>query len=180
VYREKYRRPIWPGGESGATIGIGYDLGYRHPQVILKDWSRIPRKDRLASAAGVRGPAARELARNLADITAEYGYAREVFDMTSLVEHYRLSRRAFGRPFDDAPGMVRGALTSVVFNRGPGMQGVNRREMRTIRDVCLPAGNWACVAAEIRAMTRVWVGTDIERGMSRRRNAEADLIEVGV
>lgn len=180
VYQAKYRHPIWPKGQSGVTIGVGYDLGYRLPQIIVKDWEREPHKVRLASAAGVSGPLARELARNLADITIEYGYAREVFDMTSLVEHYRLSRRAFGRPFDDAPAMVRGALTSVVFNRGSGMKGETRREMRTIRDVCLPSGNWSCVAAEIRAMTRIWEGTDIGKGMFRRRNAEANLIEVGI
>jgi len=28
AYNSKYKNPIWPGGESGITIGIGYDIGY--------------------------------------------------------------------------------------------------------------------------------------------------------
>jgi len=28
AYQTKYKFPIWPGLESGVTIGIGYDLGY--------------------------------------------------------------------------------------------------------------------------------------------------------
>ena len=27
VYERNYRRPEWPGGSSGVTIGIGYDVG---------------------------------------------------------------------------------------------------------------------------------------------------------
>jgi hypothetical protein len=28
TYRRKYQRPVWPGLNSGVTIGIGYDVGY--------------------------------------------------------------------------------------------------------------------------------------------------------
>ena len=27
-YEAHCQRPVWPGGQSGATMGIGYDLGY--------------------------------------------------------------------------------------------------------------------------------------------------------
>ena len=120
---------------------------------------------RLATAAGITGPISREWVRKAADISVEYGMARHVFDQTSLVEHYRIARRVFGESFDRAPGNVRGAITSLVFNRGGSMRGDGRREMRAIRDVCLPAGNWDCVASELRSMKRIWKGSDIEGGM---------------
>lgn len=140
------------------------------------DWEAHPHAVRLASASGTTGPLARELARKLADITIEYGYARHVFDQTSVVEHWRVARRVFGQAhFDALPAPAQGALVSVVFNRGGSMAGERRREMRAIRDDCLPRSDTHCVATQLRAMTRIWTGTDIEAGMRRRRYAEAEL-----
>ncbi len=176
VYERKYRSPVWPGHASGVTIGIGYDLGYHSASLIAQDWEHHPHAVRLATAAGITGPLARDQARQLADITVEYGLARQVFDQTSVVIHHRIARRVF-RPqhFDALPCNARGALVSLVFNRGGSLTGERRREMRHIRDVCLPAQDVQCIATQIRAMTRIWIGTDIERGMRNRRHAEADL-----
>ncbi len=38
-YKKSLSHPIWPGGASGITIGIGYDLGYNSAQQIRKDWT---------------------------------------------------------------------------------------------------------------------------------------------
>ena len=176
VYHAKYRQPIWPGAASGVTVGIGYDLGHTAPRVIALDWHASPHAVRLASAAGTTGPLARELARRMADIAIEYGYAREVFDQTSVIEHYRVARRIFGGDaFDALPPNAQGALVSMVFNRGGAMAGERRAEMRAIRDTCVPAGDVHCIATQLRAMVRVWRGSDIEAGMRRRRHAEAAL-----
>jgi hypothetical protein len=176
VYHAKYRRPIWPGAASGVTVGIGYDLGHAAPRVIALDWESHPHAVRLSTASGTTGPLARELAKRLADVVIEYGHARQVFDQTSVVEHYRIARRVFGGPaFDALPPNAQGALVSVVFNRGGAMAGERRREMRAIRDACVPAADTACIATQLRAMTRLWAGTDIEAGMRRRRHAEAEL-----
>lgn len=178
TYTRKYQRPIWPGAASGVTIGLGYDLGYHAPNVIAMDWQASPHAVRLATASGITGPLSREHSRALADILIAYDIARQVFDLTSVTEHFRLTRRAFGeRAICDAPPAVRGALLSLVFNRGASMQGTKRAEMRAIRDVCLPARDWRCVADNIRAMSRHWIGTDIAAGMQRRRYAEAGLID---
>lgn len=178
LYERRYKSPIWPGAASGPTWGIGYDGGHRDAAIILVDWHAHPHAARLATASGVTGPISREWVRKAADISVEWGMARHVFDQTSLIEHYRIARRVFGpERFDRAPGLVRGALLSVVFNRGGSMSGEGRREMRAIRDVCLPAGNWDCVASELRSMKRIWKGSDIEGGMNRRREAEAKLVE---
>jgi hypothetical protein len=70
-------------------------------------------------------------------------------------------------------------------NRGPSMKDCpgrdNRREMRTIRDLCasielpIPEG-LARVAREIRAMKRLWEGKGSD-GLIRRREAEKELVE---
>jgi GH24 family phage-related lysozyme (muramidase) len=36
------------------------------------------------------------------------------------------------------------------------------------------------IADKIQQMKRIWVGTSIEQGIARRRDAEADLIEESV
>lgn len=178
VYERKYRRPIWPGAQSGVTIGIGYDLGYNSASIIAQDWAASPHAMRLATAAGITGPLARAEAARLADVVIEYGLARQVFDQTVVIRYHRLARRVFNpRHFDALPCNARGALISLVFNRGGSLAGERRREMRHIRDVCLPAQDVHCIATQIRAMTRIWIGTDIERGMHKRRYAEADLAE---
>lgn len=176
VYQAKYRHPIWPGAASGVTVGIGYDLGYQLRSIIIVDWASHPHAARLASVAGITGPLAREEVRQLADITIEYGHARQVFDQTSVVIHHNVARRVF-RPenFDRLPCGARGALLSLVFNRGGSMTGPARTEMRHIRDICLPAQDTACIADQLRAMVRIWAGSSIENGMKRRRFAEAEL-----
>lgn len=176
TYERHYQAPVWPGGQSGATIGIGYDLGYQAPHVIVADWHAHGARDRLAQASGVKGKMAKAVAEGLADVRVPWPMARDVFDATSLVEHCRMARRAFPG-LDDLSPNARGAVVSVVFNRGAAMAGERRREMREIRDTCVPARDAACVARNIRAMTRIWVGTDIAAGMAKRREAEAVLAE---
>ena len=68
-----------------------------------------------------------------------------------------------------------GALVSLVFNRGASMKGDRRIEMRAIRNLA-PQKDYAGIAQQFRKMKRLWIGTDIEKGMSRRRDAEADLV----
>ena len=36
-YEKLYAQPTWPGGESGVTIGIGYDLGFASKAQIEAD-----------------------------------------------------------------------------------------------------------------------------------------------
>src|SRR6266699_1563082 len=52
-------RPTWPGGDSGVTIGIGYDLGYQTS--FDNDWSGLLTPTHMSSLRpwlGVQGPAA--------------------------------------------------------------------------------------------------------------------------
>ena len=38
-YDKALQNPSWPGGDSGCTLGIGYDMGYNTEKQFLTDWS---------------------------------------------------------------------------------------------------------------------------------------------
>ena len=73
-------------------------------------------------------------------------------------------------------------MVSLVFNRGAALEGDRRREMKTIRDIMAKTQvfdekSLYQIAEQIRKMKRIWIGGGIEKGMSRRRDAEAKIIE---
>ena len=177
-YEQHLQAPICPGHVSGPTVGIGTDLGYQLAAVIRTDWHAHPQRERLVQMAGIKGVAAcTAVVRRAADVRTAYPLARTVFEHTTVVRYYRMMRRAYPGA-EQLPPSAQGALTSLTINRGPSMLGYSRAEMRTIRDVCVPARDVQCIDAQLRAMTRVWRRSTIERGMIRRRNAEADLLGV--
>lgn len=179
TYQAKYRAPIYPGGASGPTVGVGYDLGHAMSTVVMRDWEKSPHAARMATASGVFGPElSPEWVKRNADIAIEWGLARQVFDQTNLLAHCRIAERSFGDGLDRLEPNCKGAVVSVVFNRGGSMKGESRREMRVIRDTCLTTGDESCVADQIRSMARINKGTSIERGITRRRNKEAELCEL--
>lgn len=182
VSRDYYERQlqgvICPPAASGPTWGIGYDGGHQTARRIADDWTAHPDADRLALSAGVTGQArCRPLvAQTLADVRTPLSLAEPVFVTATLPEYTARAARAFRVGWDRLPPCAKGGLTSVVYNRGAGMAGDSRREMRVIRDECVPAGDVQCIAGQLRAMVRIWAGTSIENGMRRRRHAEADLV----
>src|SRR5687767_1238475 len=40
-YEREFQRPVWPGGQSGVTVGIGYDLGMTSKAEIRADWEPL-------------------------------------------------------------------------------------------------------------------------------------------
>ena len=80
------------------------------------------------------------------------------------------------------PEDAKGGLVSLVFNRGNALEGDRRREMKLIRDgmritKAFDQKSLTFIANQIRNMKRIWAGGSIEKGMNRRRDAEAKLIE---
>lgn len=177
-YTKRLERPVWPGGASGITWGIGYDGGHQTAATIADDWQDHAAVGRLARTAGITGKQAAQILRQYRDIPTSYEHASRIFEQRSLVEYERRARRAFGAKRFDAlkPGAC-GALVSLVYNRGAAMAGDSRREMRQIRDKCMAGPDYQCMASNIRAMSRLWVGTVNERGLSARRESEARAIE---
>lgn len=177
-YTRALRYPVWPGGASGVTWGIGYDGGHQTRAVIVDDWIAHLHRERLGETAGITGSRAKTVLTGFRDIETAYPYASQVFEDRSLIEYLRRTERAFGRDdFRRLTPNACAALTSLVYNRGAAMTGDSRREMRAIRDQCVPKQDNACIAREIRAMTRLWRGTVNEKGLSARRESEALLTE---
>jgi len=175
-YASRLQRPSWPGGASGVTVGIGYDIGYNTRTAVLSDWAALPESHRLAlaSAAGIKGTAAKPRAAALKWITVPWSTAEALFVSNTMPRFGAMTSQAF-------PGITRqhahtqGAMLSIVFNRGASMTGSKRTEMRAIRSA-IAAGNIRTVPAEIRSMKRLWIGRGLP-GLLRRRDAEAALIE---
>jgi hypothetical protein len=176
-YERAYRWPIWPGGASGATWGIGYDGGHQTRQTIGDDWQLHPHVGRLQDTSGITGAAAKPVVASMRDVLTDYDYAVDVFANASLPVYHRGARRALGPHFDDLPQRARDGLVSLGYNRGWSMTGDRNREKRAIRDVCLPQLDVGCIAVQIRSMCRLWRGTNLERGLCDRRNDEARLVE---
>ena len=182
-YNKFLKNPTWPGEQSGVTIGVGYDVGYVNKTEFANDWKELPQKDfdRLYKVVGVKGYNAKELARRLKDIVIPWDLALKVFMNKTVSKFYNLSRNTFIN-FDKLPEDAKGGLVSLVFNRGAALEGDRRREMKAIRNIMTRAQNFdektlSQIADQIRKMKRIWIGGSIEKGMSRRRDAEAKIIE---
>ena len=175
-YTKKYRRPVWPKGASGVTWCVGYDGGHQIASVIADDWSAHPNKTDLVTTAGITGGRAQAILPRYRHIVTDYPYCEQIFSERTLVEYERRTKRTFPG-YEELRPLTRGSLISVVYNRGASKVGKNRREMKVIADECVPAKDYRCIAAQIRSMKRLWVGTPNEKGLGSRREAEALLVE---
>lgn len=173
-YEKLLKRPTWPGGESGCTIGIGYDLGYTPRDRFRADWHALPdeHRDRLGATIGVKGLRARERCKEVSDIVIPWPMALEVFERATIPFWVRQTQLAFPGS-DSLPWDAFSALVSLVFNRGPAMDGDRRREMREIRQA-VTDHDLARIAKMLRGMKRLWPKV---AGLRRRRDAEAALVE---
>ena len=172
----------WPGGGSGVTLGIGYDLGFYTRDEFFSDWGpHLPAEvmSRLAKALGKTGASARYLAPSFSDIKIPRQAGEAVFVARTVPKHAGLTARAF-------PGVTRlpldgqGALVSLVFNRGTSMEGDRRREMREIRAAIaradLPVSKvLESIANSLESMVRLWIGKGLD-GLITRRKSEAALV----
>ena len=182
-YNKFLKNPAWPGEQSGVTIGVGYDLGYVNKAEFSEDWKDLPKEtfDRLYKVVGIKGYNAKNLIRGLKDISIPWDLSLKVFNNKTVTKFYNLTRQTFPN-FDNLPEDAKGGLVSLVFNRGAALEGDRRREMKLIRDGMKLVSNYdqkalTFIANQIKNMKRIWIGGSIEKGMSRRRDAEAKLIE---
>lgn len=182
-YNKFLKNPTWPGEQSGVTIGVGYDCGYVNKAEFSNDWKDLPQKDfdRLYKTIGTKGIAAKDLIRGLKDIVISWELALKVFNNKTVTKFWNLTKETFPN-FDNLPEDAKGGLVSLVFNRGTALEGDRRREMKAIRDIMAKTDNFdentlSYIADQIRKMKRIWIGGSIEKGMSRRRDSEAEMIE---
>ena len=181
AYNSRYSKPIWPGGASGVTIGIGYDIGHNSPETFKNDWSGIISDSdisRLSKVAGVKGSSAQSLVSSVSDITIPWEAAKAVFIKKTLPRYKNECIRAFPGSDKLHPDAF-GSLVSLVFNRGPATTGKNRQEMANIRAALLGeikvTNIYDYIADQFIAMKRIWANTGLT-GLLTRREKEAALV----
>jgi hypothetical protein len=178
-YDALYCRPDYPGGDSGITIGVGYDLRYEADSFIA-DWSPLLTAAQIGAlkyCLAAQGNAV--LVRALHGISIPWHAAWLVFINASVPKYLGQTATAFPN-LDILSPLSRGALLSLVFNRGPQVTDSpgsdRRREMGQIRDA-MERRQLAAIPAYLRSMQRLWApGSDLYR----RREHEAALFEAGL
>src|SRR4051812_9904678 len=113
----------WPGGQSGITIGIGYDLGYESTGDFEKDWQPLLGGGdftTLTQVCGLKGAQAQAKASGLKTIKIKTADAEQVFLERSVPKYQALTQQAFPG-VDNLPADAQGALFSLVYNRGTSM-----------------------------------------------------------
>jgi hypothetical protein len=175
------QRPEWPGGASGVTIGIGYDLGYQAD--FEADWAGLLTASQMTALKqwiGIRGNGASAGPAALAGIGIPWNAAWTVFIGRTLPQSVGDTRNVFFRS-TEMPRLCLGVLVSLVYNRGTSMTDSanypgSRKEMREIRDA-VANGRFSDIPDLLRAMKRLWTEPN---GLRDRRDREAKLFEIGL
>lgn len=176
-YNKALKKPCYPGGASGVTIGVGYDLGYNSEDQFTADWGKVLTGDifaRLSKCLGAKSASAKSLIPAVKDIEIPWESALKVFKESTLPRFVKETLKAFPGADELHPDAF-GALVSLVFNRGAAVTGKNREEMKNIRGL-ISSKNYAAIAKEIVNMKRIWVGKGLD-GLLRRRDEEAALVK---
>jgi hypothetical protein len=185
TYNQHYRHPEWPGGKSGVTIGIGYDVGagVKDKAQLHEDWDgKIPAAmiTALEPCVHLTGTRARNLLPSVRpEVDIPWEAAIAVFDDVDMPRWYELCKEALPN-FEALSPLCKGALVSLAYNRGAVFSKKDDRytEMRNIRAL-MAEKDFHKIPAEFRKMRRLWTNRS-NRGVSLRREHEARLFERGL
>ena len=176
-YDKKLQAPIWAGGESGVTIGMGYDLGYNTEKQFMLDWSgnlNLNYVHALRPVIGLKGEKVKSLLKGeILNVRIPYNMAYEVFVKSSLPRYYAMTKKIYPN-MDLLNEDTQGALVSIVYNRGNKLEGDSRAEMRAIVDLIAEL-DYEAIAEKIEKSKRLWEGKGLD-GLVKRRESEADLV----
>jgi len=187
-YQKVTRFPHYPGGDSGITIGVGYDLRFHSADEFYSDWSdylATTTIQELSKDIGKQGSAARAEALKTQGIEVPFYAAWQVFVRKTLPGFYKKTLVAYPS-IGALPGLCASVLVSLVYNRGPALSGKNREEMANIRRILDKAEQarqqgksttelnqlLLPVADELLEMKKYWPVTS---GLVKRRQLEANI-----
>jgi len=180
VYEKRYQKPIWAGGDSGLTIGLGYDVGYVKETQLFSDWQGLNLNflNALKRFCGIKGEVVKTMMRGeVLNVIIPYNIAYEVFVKKSIPKYYALTKKIYPQ-LDELNEDTRGALVSMVYNRGAKIDGESRKEMKAIVDL-VAKKDYEGIAEQIEQSKRLWEGKGLD-GLVIRREAEADLVRDSV
>ena len=176
-YDKKLQSPIWAGGDSGCTIGFGYDMGYVSEKQFFQDWGNMLTPnflDPLRKVVGLKGIQAKQMLRGeLMQVKISYNTAYEVFVKCSVPKYFKMTKAIYPE-LESLNEDTQGALVSMVYNRGNKLEGNSRVEMKRIVEM-VKNKDYEGIAEEIENSKRHWEGKGLD-GLVVRREAEADLI----
>ena len=178
-YNKFLAHPTWPKGQSGVTVGIGYDLGYQSASQIKKDWNGLVNGNYLTqmmSAAGFKGiDAKKQIGPLMRQVVIPYDIAMQVFINKSIPAAYEQALSVYPG-LDKLNDKTIGAIVSLVYNRGAKLTGTNREEMAQLKPL-IEKANYKAIADTIESMKHIWEGgTTNDDGLVTRRIQEANLI----
>lgn len=180
-YNGHYRHPEWPGGASGVTVALGYDLGYTDNLKLDKDFAgKVPASvmSAMHSVVGIKGAAAHDaMIRVKALIDIPWSVALDVFLHNDMPLWIATVKKVLANT-DLIPPDCLGVLVSLAYNRGASfnLQGDRYREMRNIK-ADMATKNFGNVSSQLRSMTRLW---PVNNGVHSRRLREASLWDKGL
>jgi hypothetical protein len=178
TYESQYNHPMWPGGESGMTIGIGYDLRHQTGN-FADDWrERLSPADYQALVPWLGKQGSKDGEAALAATRQPFSAAWPVFAARSIPLYVQRTQAAFPG-YDKLEPLCKSALVSLVYNRGTSLNGESRSEMKTIHDLIAAgdANSLNAVPAQYEAMKRLWPDA---AGLRARRDREAALWREGM
>jgi hypothetical protein len=175
VYEKRYQKPYLTSDDKGVIIGISYDLGSVTEKQFFSDWDGLNLNflHALRKVVGIKGEAVKTMLRGeILQVRIPYNFAYDVFVNKSLPKYYALTKSIYP-DIDTLNEDTRGALVSMIYNRGNKLDGDRRKEMRAIVDLVAKA-DYEGIADQIERSKRLWEnGLD---GLVKRREEEADLI----
>jgi len=181
-YNSQLKSPEFPGGSSGVTIGIGYDLRFSSAQQFESDWKSLLSSEvytTLLTQLGKSGLAAKAVITSLKNISIPWESAELVFKNRDIPRYIKETITSFPGS-DKLKQDAFGALVSLVFNRGGSVIGDSHREMLNIRDAIsgkIKVDNiYDYISQQIVSMKRLWINSHMQ-GLLDRRDEEAALVK---
>ena len=181
IYNKLYQHPEWPGGASGVTIALGYDLGYADKDKITRDFKNKISDDMLRlclSCSGITGTKANRLKDVVKSrILIPWNVALDIFLNNDIPEWINTVEHVLQNTSLLSPDSL-GALVSLAYNRGASfhLPGDRYLEMRTIA-LDMQTKNFKDIPNQFRRMSRLWPTSS---GVHKRRFREAALFEKGL
>lgn len=174
--------PAWRTTASGVTVMFGVDVGHMTDAQIENAMKGIVPAAHIRALQSVNGLKGSSAYYNglpkVKHLSFTWDQATKVFETDTLPRFTKQTKDAFRLSRDRLHPHENGALTSLVFNRGPSMSSSSsRREMRAIRDD-IARGYSGYIPSHIRSMKRLWSYSKL-RGLHLRRDAEASLAALG-
>ena len=175
VYEKRYQKPYLTAEDKGVNIGISYDLGSVTEKQFFSDWDGLNLNflHALRKVVGIKGEAVKPMLRGeILQVRIPYNFAYDVFVTKSLPKYYKMTKAIYPE-IDSLNEDTRGALVSMVYNRGNKIEGDSRKEMRAIVDL-VTKQDYEGIADQIERSKRLWENS--LDGLVKRREEEADLI----